>query len=416
MSQLTDSGLRLRFFLCGVACALLAFAGVFILFTHRLAVQAEAKAPIQFAGPWGIVEVKPLPLTTPDGRLPDHDDRMQRPRWYFENYSKTDVEQLFRKCRLRPIQWSILTDQQFWNIASNACVLTPPEPIIWSLSPRARALIYPALANCATNYAQCFPFRFPPELFEPHLRECGLSATEIEKVRRLAYTNAGTVCFTDFKALHDTLKPGDFEDLVAALYKIPAYSLRLVVTPDADVDALVKYWGTGGREKMVSPVIKGLARVPGGGSINVAQLLPAFARSRLYTFPDAWNDPNAAREDCFYAAMNFFNETADTNYLDRDFTGRVLDNEFEPVESRPTFGDRLLLLDEKGGGIHICVYVAADFVFTKNGINRAEPWVLMRMSDVLATYHVPQLSGRTVVYRHKAKPDLSAAPEELPAE
>ncbi|MSU56791.1 MAG: hypothetical protein EXS35_01165 [Pedosphaera sp.] len=408
---------RLSFFLLGVVSNFVAFALAFIFINHKLAVRARMHADPQIAGLWGVIEVHQLPLANPDGVLPDQTDRLQKPRWYFENFTELQLVQLLRRCELRPIQKSILLDKRFWTVTSNACILLPPEPVIWSLAPRARGLIYLALANCPSNYSQCFPFRFPPEMFREHLKDSGLQPGDIEKVKRLAYTNAGAVCFTDLNPLHDVLKPAEFENLVAALYNVPAYTLRLVVPPDADLDQLIKYWGRGGREKIVSPLIKGLARVPGGGAINIAQLLPPFPRSRLYTYPEAWDDPNAAREDCFFTSMNFFNETANTSFFARDFTRKTLADEFEVVEGSPTFGDRVLFLDAKGSGIHMCTYVAGDFVFTKNGINRAEPWVLMRMSDVLAIYFGQHPGdGRTVIYRHKDKAALAASTAQLPAE
>src|SRR2546426_8409595 len=41
------------------------------------------------------------------------------------------------------------------------------------------------------------------------------------------------------------------------------------------------------------------------------------------------------------------------------------------------------------------------FVFTKNGINPAQPWVLMKMSDMLLTYYGPRNSGRMMVLRRR---------------
>ena len=415
MKQINDVGPRLRFFLFGVACCLVAFGGGKLLSSRRSHLVVHAKEPEQIDGPWGTIEAIPLPLVNPDGVVPDQENRIQLPRWYFADRSEDEVTQLFRTCRLRPVQWSILTDKQFWTTTSNACIIRPPEPIIWSLSPRARRLIYSTLAHWPENYAQCYPFRFEPSTFGSQLKDCGLTDTDIAKVRRLAYTNAGAVCFTDLETLHKVLGPSHFEEFVGALYTVPAYSLHLKVNRDSDANALARYWGAGNREKLVYPLIKASTQNPNGNTINIAEFLPGFARSRLYTYPDAWNDPNAPREDCFFAALNFFNETVDTNYFDRDIIAQALRDEFVPVEGSPHFGDRLLLVDGNSFPIHICVYIAADFVYTKNGINRAEPWVLMRLSDVLTTYAIPQRGGRTIVYRQKQQ-SLAAAVEELAAE
>ena len=400
---------RLAYFLLGVATCLLAVTLTFFFGPVPRRILARTAAEPQYLGAWGELSAVQVRLANPNGELPDQTSRLQKPSWFFEHFTEAQLSQLLRNCSLSPVQRSILFDQRFWQVTSNGCTITPPEPVIWSLNGRARGIIYSALARCASNYAQCFPFRFPPERFEEHLLDSGLSQPEIQQIKRLAYTNAGAVCFTDLKTMHELLEPVEFEDLVGALYRVPAYTLRVLIYPDSDVDGMIRYWGKGGREKLVSPLLKALARVPGGAGINVGQLLPPFARSRLFTYPDAWNDPNAPREDCFYAAMNFFAQSPDTNFFNGDYTTKILAQEFEVMAGTATFGDRLLLVNSRGAGVHMCVYVAGDFVFTKNGINRTEPWVLMRLSDVMMIYLGPNKAGRLVIYRPKEKPESPGA-------
>jgi hypothetical protein len=50
--------------------------------------------------------------------------------------------------------------------------------------------------------------------------------------------------------------------------------------------------------------------------------------------------------------------------------------------------------------IHFCVYLADGVVFTKNGFDAMQPWVLMKLPDLLTIY--PSHSeARTRVYREK---------------
>ena len=81
-------------------------------------------------------------------------------------------------------------------------------------------------------------------------------------------------------------------------------------------------------------------------------------------------------------------------------------------EPRSMFGDLVVLLDNKSNGLHACVYIADDFVFTKNGANRLQPWVMMKMSDMLA-YFYSQKPNRVVIYRCK---DTGKSLDELPNE
>jgi hypothetical protein len=152
----------------------------------------------------------------------------------------------------------------------------------------------------------------------------------------------------------------------------------------------VKYWGKGGREHRIRPMLESIARLPGGDSVAIPYLLPGVARLRLYTFPDTDRDPVEAREDCFFTALNFFNKTADEKFLDKNNNRQALQNDYVPVMTGgPTFGDIITLVDTQGNALHATVYIADDIVFTKNGVNRLQPWVLMRMDDMLAYFPSP---------------------------
>jgi hypothetical protein len=55
------------------------------------------------------------------------------------------------------------------------------------------------------------------------------------------------------------------------------------------------------------------------------------------------------------------------------------------VESPYRFGDVLCFLED-GEGLHTCVFIADDIVFTKNGESLMAPWVLMQLKDVESIY------------------------------
>ena len=50
------------------------------------------------------------------------------------------------------------------------------------------------------------------------------------------------------------------------------------------------------------------------------------------------------------------------------------------------YGDILLLMNDRNEIKHSAVYLADDLVFTKNGNNYRQPWMLMHIPDLLATY------------------------------
>ena len=99
---------------------------------------------------------------------------------------------------------------------------------------------------------------------------------------------------------------------------MPAYLLRLRLDPECNLDEIIHYWGRGGREKLIAPLLTSIARVPGGGSINISYLLPTFARLRVYTYPVDWSSQRVEEQDCVFSALNFFNDNLNTNLFNRE--------------------------------------------------------------------------------------------------
>jgi hypothetical protein len=161
--------------------------------------------------------------------------------------------------------------------------------------------------------------------------------------------------------------------------------LKIRIDSDTDLDALLKYWGKAGPAQSYRALLESMSRVNEGTSLNVSYFLPSFARLRLYTYPRV-DDPHAIREDCFWSAMNFFNETPDNRLFDERAKDQELMKSYTRVpESSRQFGD-LLMLQANKEALHMCVYLADDVVFTKNGANAIQPWVLMKIPEMLGVY------------------------------
>ena len=354
--------------------------------------------------PAGELEAVELPLANTEGLLADAAERLLPPRWVFENLTEIRLMRFLRNCGITRYQVRVLLDKTCCTVKERGCEVTPPEFIIWQLSKENRQKVYTALARSPNNYAQRYAFRFPQGTLEERLHLSGLSKREVQIVSRLTYTNnLGLECFSDLQTVRDVMSTNAFNNLVGALYQNPAFNLRLRVAPESNVNQLAEYWGRGGREQLIEPLLKALRRVPGGGLINVSALLPPFARLRLFTYPNAWADPTAARQDCIFTSLNFFNEQPDTNFLDAAYVQKVVSSEYATVNGvDPAFGDLISLVDEKTDSVvHMCVYIADGFVFTKNGISRQQPWVLMRLTDVLKEYCGLYQTNKVAILRHK---------------
>jgi hypothetical protein len=132
-------------------------------------------------------------------------------------------------------------------------------------------------------------------------------------------------------------------------------------------------------------------------ALPITNLLPQFARERLYTYPLP-SQPGDPMMDCHWSTLNFFNETPDNRFADPNYTVPYLKDHYYQVAKATRYGDLIFLLDGKGNAIHSAVYIADDIVFTKNGNNYMEPWMLMRLKNLLANYSVLGNSG-LAVYR-----------------
>jgi hypothetical protein len=358
------------------------------------------------------LEAVQLPFADPEALFPDREVRLKPPQWYFEDISRTDLEGFLNSCELTDAQKTDLFRNSGWQVVSNGFAVSPSDNLIRTLCPTARGKIYSLLARSAANYSEQFAFRFPPGKFADRFASTTLGTAQIDLIRSLTYTNGDDLCLSDLDLLSKLLTPAEFDQTVNALYRVPACLVRLRIFADSDINQLTAYWGRGGREARIKPMLDSLRKVaagPNGATINVSYLLPSFARLRLYTFPNIWPDRQIAKEDCFWTSMNFFNAKPDNRFLDADAALRSLQSDCEPVRGEPLFGDLLTLLDQKGKPMHMCVYLADDFVFTKNGGNILCPWVIMRTSDMLSLF--PAENRRILTFRWKslAKPSLRAA-------
>ncbi len=90
--------------------------------------------------------------------------------------------------------------------------------------------------------------------------------------------------------------------------------------------------------------------------------------------------------DCHWTTFNFASDTPDNRFNDPTFAVQYIQKNYYQIAAPSQYGDILLLMNDKQEIKHSAVYLADDLVFTKNGNNYRQPWMLMRIPDLLATY------------------------------
>jgi hypothetical protein len=337
--------------------------------------------------PWGHLEYQTITLERPEESFPPPAVMAEPIRWFFEDYTPERLARFFAENgHLTASQRKSMLDPSRWKQSPGGVLVMPPVEVVRDMPLPARKAIYAELQKSSRNFYEQNPVRIPVSKLAEWLARSGMSAEHQRIFRQVCFPEGDSVNFLDCQLLEQI---GTFEEkksLGKALSQVPALLMSLRITPETDIGILTRYWGQGGRERVIRPFLESLSRVPEGISVSITHLLPAFAQLRLYTYPQEQTDELAKREDCFWTAMNFFNATPDNRFFDSNVTKATLESEYSRVETQWTFGDLIMLVEDRQMAIHMCVYLADDVVFTKNGAQGLQPWVLLKIPDMLAQY------------------------------
>ncbi len=349
-------------------------------------------------GPWGELEYTRINIEPLDEFVPVDGGNFEQTRWFFPGYTRTQLSAFFNGCDLTTLQRAALLNPAAWADDTNGIVVTPSTDLVLELNAQARKQIYSMLAGDERNYVQFRPYAFREGGFDDWFGQSGLSDATLALMKRLVYERGVAICFSDLPEVFSRVPDvAERRRLVKTLWRTPALLMKLRIKPDSDVNALADYWGQGWRAKDIEPLLESLAKVPGGMTIDVVHLLPPFARKYLNTYPVPVNSSTSSPPDCFWTAMNFSKDPPDDRYLDSLAWQQDLAKYYVAVAQPMTFGDLVFFLRDDGSPIHAAVYIADDVLFTKNGADERQPWVLMKMEDVLARYHLTDRDAAHVV-------------------
>ncbi len=346
---------------------------------------------------WGDLEYTYLPLERPTEIRAEDFAAAALAKWVFKDYSAGELTNFFRRCGLPDKQLAPLLDTNAWQTIPGGFALSPPPEVVQNLGPEARQAIYSVLGKFRENPLHHMPFQIPAEGFESFFAGYDIPEARIEFLKKLSYGTGEWLYIADLPLIQKNSTPEEYRRIAKALSRVSTMLMRLRVDSKSDVPALINYWGQGGRGTAMKPFLESMTRVPGGSTIAIAYFLPEFARVRLYTYPNP-EDKDVHHQDCFWTAMNFFREVPEVRFNEWDYTQKTLQSDYEPVRDNWTFGDVLLLIDGTTA-FHMCVYIADNVVFTKNGVNLYQPWVLMKIPDMLALY--PSTRLQLLGYRRK---------------
>lgn len=335
------------------------------------------------SGPWGDLQCQRSIIEVPEEYLGLRSWENEPLQWMFRGYAPEALRQFLTQLTLPDAVSQDLTDTNHWRVTAEGISVTPTVETVFALSPATREQLYAELGRYEENVMQNQPFHWLRDDADALFHGTRATPESIAAFRKLTYPRGKYLLFSDWKALLRALPDETQRNAVAqALMGRYALFVSIHVDGQTDLEALLRYWGTGGYQKDIRPLLEAAARLPQGMNVSVANFLPPPIRARLNTFPLTTPEEEL---NCHWSTFNFFQPVPQPPAGVRFWRGK-LQAEYQPITGPRRYGDVLLLLKPDNSLIHSCVYLADDIVYTKNGGSPFAPWQLMTLSDLLEFY------------------------------
>jgi hypothetical protein len=351
-------------------------------------------------GPWGKLVVIPIAIQPPASFFVTNPPVGESRFWHFPGMRLPEVRTLLETAGVDGDAVGMLLKTARENTGPPGVTLEPPEDFLLAMSAGLRAKVNLQLSQFRDNINIWDPIRYAGGTFEQWTIDSRLSPDTLSVFRRLVYLRNNVLCFSDLSLLFSRVQdPVEKVRLAQILTRTPALEVYLEIKENEDINPLVEYWGIGKQKEMIEPLLEAMNDRPIGGVINIVYLLPRFARTRLNTFAlgdDLIEETAEHTHDCKWTALNFFNDVPDERFSSpaaRELCVQMSD----PIDRPSKLGDLLFFIGKNGEVMHVCVFLAGDIVFTKNGSSPQAPFVLSRLKDVVAFYK--PLGMEHTVYR-----------------
>lgn len=338
-------------------------------------------------GPWGDVRVRPLRLDPPEESLLPVRTDGSTPVWNFGPSTSPSVRSILLGAGCSEQQVDCILASPVPS-SDGSFLVRPDAATVLLLDPAVREKIYAALAANPANRFQAAPIHIPDGDVEEFLDDPALFRTPaVDMVRKLSYRRNGFTYFSDPELVLAQLKTdAQKQRFLRMLFSEPAVQMSLRVMSEEGIDKPLIYWSSGSTGTLLRdlrPLLEAQAHRPGGGAVSVFYLLPPAVREKL--FASAVNQPGK-EPPSHWLSLNSFTDKPDSRMTDSNYAARHIEQNYYQIGKPGILGDLILLLDDKDRVIHSAVFVAAGVVFTKDGTNPSQPWVLMRQEDMVGRY------------------------------
>lgn len=363
------------------------------------------------AQPWGLLDVAPLMITPPREYVPQDSELPVTPTdWHFPGADRRDVEKALLAAGAPAADAARLAAGATIDPKVEGLLVQPDEAFVRSLSPAVRAKLYFELVQSPANFDQTSAYYFRIESGQSDAEALAkwlgpdIPPATREAVAPFAYRINNFLYVADIELVRRQIGTGaNFQQLVRRLLRQQAMFVSLRIENPDNVEALADYWGKGGRRTDIMPLLQLIADAGPTRTLNISELLPELPRRLLYRYPkvtlEDLSKPQLA--NCFWTALNFFNETADDKYLDPIQAMDALRRDYYIVHDNLQLGDIAVFSTREMNVFHVASYLANGLVFTKNGAFSLAPWTILPVEELKGAYVGHTKNWLVTYYRKK---------------
>ena len=344
--------------------------------------------PVAGAGPWGQLEYLPIVISPPLEYVAENDvDFSGEVVWHFPNVGSAGLSALLREIGFAAPLVAELESMAKANVSLPGMSLYPSKEFVLGLSAEARAKLYLALCDYKQNSDHRNQFLFRGDSLEQWFAGSTISPETRKLIGPLIYRRGNFMYFADMRTIVSSLPSRDGRlNLLRALRRDATFLVHVKISAKSDLEALVRYWGRGGRVQDVRPILESLVQRGNDQSISITHLLPPMPRRKLYTYPAQSITDNAISRSCHWTSLNFFNEVPDDKFSKIAEVTRSLQEDYYRIHGNLQLGDIAVVLDARNAAIHSATYIADDIFFHRCGADSSAPWALTRGEDLCDYY------------------------------
>jgi hypothetical protein len=351
-------------------------------------------------GPWGDLEYTTVYLEASNDLLKSTEIPTYDTEWNFVGYTDDQVTKLFATTDMPAEVRAELLDRTKWRHAKAMVTVVPSNEALLGLSPEARVAIYSVLTHWEEDPYHHDPVPIIARNVREWLAHAELPAEIVATIEKMSYHRGKTLVFADTPLVLRMVQTEDERlKIRRALTRTPTLMVKLCVKPESDIASIAEYWGGSSIAHDIEPFLEAVAE-QGSTKVDLIHLLPPTARRLIYTFPGPEYGRTGYYPDCHWTSLNFRNADPLERLADPTLATEYVLQNYTKTQGPYRYGDLIFLMDgASGNAIHSCVYLADDLVFTKNGRGPTQPWVVMKLDDVV-TYYGMYYTPQITCYRH----------------